>query len=262
MILAACDSGAGQAPQAAEPKAAAEAPAQAAPAAPAVAAKLKAGASYADTRDALTAEGWLPLQDWEGCRKGLGARRDLCEQTPELASCGAETQTCVVQFADTASQQVAVLSVAWQEGGSGFGALRSWKFAAAPAAPASGQCPAKDFNGFLKAFAGDEKLRASYTAPVLQVAQMSDQGEAGYVEQKIAVAAKDYNEFFLRYRDGAFRIVNSAGEMGPDPITLDIKPEAGGAYLVGIPDDVEGISYRFEPYRGCWRMTADPVAAP
>lgn len=230
--------------------------------APAIAARLKTGASYADTRKVLADAGWLPLQDWTGCRNRLGEQRDLCTDTSELVSCDGKADTCVLQFGDASTQRTLALTVAFQEAGARFGAVQGWAFAAAPAMPESGRCPAGDFDGFLKAFSSSDAVRAAYTAPLLRVTRMSDQGVGGYIEETSLVAAKDYADFFLAYRDGAFRIVNSAGVVGPDPIALNIEPRAGGAYFVSIPDDVEGISYLFEPYRGCWRLTADPVATP
>lgn len=223
---------------------------------------LQAGSGYAQARATLARESWLPLQDGSGCRSRLGAREQWCSDSPELFSCDDQTHTCALRFGQVATESVLTLTVALQAGATRFGAVRSWQVAKAAAGPTPGTCPAADFDRFLKAFAGSRQVYDAYTAPILRVARMDEEGEAGYVERQVLVAADDYRDFFLAYRDGGFRIIDSAGQVSASRVKPIIESKPGGAYLVTLPDDVEGMSYLFEPDRGCWRLTADPIAVP
>ncbi len=265
VALSACGA-AEQAPSAATAAPVEEtAPAPEAPAAaPAIAARLKAGTPYAEALPVIAAEGWLPLQDREACRQQLGDRAGLCRNAPELAACDQAAATCRLQFAQLGSQQTLSIEVGApsgdeDEGPVRFGALKSWAFAARSAPPtASAGCPAADFDGFLKAFSSDPGVRQRYTAPLVQVTQSFDEQEAGYVQRQVLVAAEDYADFSLAYRDGGYHVVDSAGGVSPAAVPLQIQREAGEGYYVKIPDDVEGMSYRFERHQGCWRLATDP----
>jgi hypothetical protein len=124
-------------------------------------------------------------------------------------------------------------------------------------------CPARDFEGFLQAYASDPRVRERFTAPVLQVARISE-SEAGDTTVLESVPADEYEGFLLSYRNGKFGFVG--GERDADAnapgLALILKPEPAGAYFVTFPDNVEAISYRFERHGDCWRLTEDPEATP
>ncbi len=262
--LTACKS---STPEAA-PLVANDADAQTAAAGPAAAAVLpeglKAGMGFSEARTALAAAGWLPLQDRAACMVQVGDRSALCFDTPELASC--EQQSCTLDFANgDALQRLSLIvdapTASDSEDVPVFGAVKSWVVSAVAAAKATAACPAADFDGFLKAFAGDPQVRALHTAPLVRVAQLIDRGERGYQPQDTLVAAANYSGFVLNYRDGAWYPSVEEGAPRPSPLDVRITAESGGVYYVTVPGNVEGVSYRFEPHSSCWRLAADPDAA-
>lgn len=128
----------------------------------------------------------------------------------------------------------------------------------------AGSCPAQNFEGFLKAYASDEQVRRRFTAPVVKVARISDEGDAGYRKVIESVPATEYTEFLLAFRDGKYTFagLSQAEEAGSPGLSPIITAEPNDTYFVTLPDDVEGISYRFERHDGCWRLTEDPDATP
>lgn len=129
--------------------------------------------------------------------------------------------------------------------------------------PNKAACPAQDFEGFLKAYASDPLIRERFTAPVLKVADISEDGEGGYALVTRLVAAEDYDGFLLSYRNAKFGFIGDEEAEADDPrLPLIITLEPNGAYFVTFPDNVEAISYRFERHGDCWRLTEDPEATP
>lgn len=126
-------------------------------------------------------------------------------------------------------------------------------------------CPARDFAGFLRAYASDPATRARFTAPIVKVARVAETEGADVIVIE-SVPAAEYDGFVLSYRDGKFEFVGEAvgEEAAPDApgLALIVKPEPDGAYFVTLPDNVEAISYRFQRHEGCWRLTEDPEATP
>ena len=225
---------------------------------------LKAGMRFSEARTALAVAGWLPLQDRGACMTQVGDRSAFCFNTPELASCG--QQSCTLDFANAdALQRLSLVVDAPAASGPEevpvFGAVKSWVVSEVAAAKAADTCPASDFDGFLKAFAGDPQVRALYTAPLVRVAQLIDRGERGYQPQETLVAAATYSGFLLNYREGAWYPSAEEGAPRTAPLDVRITAESGGSYYVTVPGNVEGISYRFEPHGSCWRLAADPDAA-
>lgn len=227
-------------------------------------AMLKTGVGFPEARAALAADGWLPLHDRADCMGKLGGRSALCYSTPELASC--DGAGCTMEFANADAMQRLSLMVGAPAGSDPdetpvFGAVKSWALSEIAAAATTGACPAAEFEGFLKLFAGDPLVRAQYTAPLVRVAQMIDRGDAGDQSQQTYVAAGNYTGFALSYRDGAWYPSVDAGAPRPAPLDVRISAEEGGAYFVNVPGNVEGVSYRFERHDDCWRLTGDPDAA-
>lgn len=139
--------------------------------------------------------------------------------------------------------------------------------APAPVAASSSDavsCPSQDFNEFLKAYASDESVRKRFTAPVVKVARISDEGVDGYQTVIESVKGADYSGFLLSYRNGKFGFAGGEDQLATDApgLQLIIKQEANGAYFVTFPDNVEAISYRFERHDDCWLLTEDPEANP
>lgn len=125
-------------------------------------------------------------------------------------------------------------------------------------------CPSQDFEGFLKAYASDEQVRRRFTSPTVMVARISDEGAAGYRKVIESVPAAEYAGFLLAYRNGKYTFAGiSPDEEAASPgLSLIVTAEPGETYFVTIPDDTEGISYRFERHEECWRLIEDPDATP
>lgn len=120
-------------------------------------------------------------------------------------------------------------------------------------------CPAKDFDGFLRAFASDENVRITHTVPVVSVADYRDPDAVDGSEIiKTSVPRDRYRGFTLAFRDGAFHHMDSVGEMDPAPLTPKIDARKDGYFVSYAYGMSEGNSWRFEGKDGCWVLAEDP----
>ena len=122
-----------------------------------------------------------------------------------------------------------------------------------------GVCPGADFASFLKSFSADKELRRKFTAPTVAVTDWKDIDDTNQGVETVSVSSSDYRDFSLRYLDGAFHHASADGSIDGAPLEVQIKPQAGGAFLVGYSYGMsEGNSWLFSPVGNCWRLTADP----
>lgn len=222
------------------------------------------GMPYADLRRRVLAAGWLPLVD-PSCRENIGGDASICFSAPELEACSGDGH-CNMHFADAASgREIAVHTYGpierWNAPGEEKSlAVTGWEVSAIPAQKPSVACPSQDFDAFLKAYGSDESVRAAYTAPLVQVAQLTE-SEDGDASVQTYSRGDQYDGFLLQYRDGWFLPVAERAA-NPTPVKIAVTTEKDGSRYVTVPGNMEGISYRFAQKDGCWRLTADPDVVP
>lgn len=224
---------------------------------------LKAGMAFSEARAALAAAGWLPLRDRGACMTQVGDRSALCSNTPELASCG--QQSCTLDFANADALQRLSLVVdapaaSDSEDVPVFGAVKSWVVSAVAAAKATAACPAADFDGFLKAFASDDRIERAFTAPLVKVAELYSD-DAGDHARMVYMTGAGYDGFNVNHAGNAFHFVDSEGKVDTSPLALEVSQTSDSIrtvrYRYGMS---EGNSYRFENMGGCWYLSEDPEA--
>ena len=232
----------------------------------AVAADFARGMPYATLRNRMLGAGWLPLRD-ESCWKATHDDTDdengrLCAQLPELQSCSGVR--CSLRLADVktaATMKVAVHGPlqGWDRQDKTIAvAVDSWQFTPSSARPVTEQCPGEDFSAFLQAFASGGRMQKSFTAPLVEVAEMEDLGDRGYHLQQVLMAAQDYRGFNLAYADGAFHFVDYQGRVDATPLPLAIKTPSPLVRMVSYRYGTsEGKAYRFEKVGNCWQLAAD-----
>jgi hypothetical protein len=245
------------APPATSPSAAAPA---ATPSAKPLPAAVAEGKPYAAVRQALLADGWLPLRNPE-CWSNIGGDAPVCNQLPEVESCSSDGY-CNMDFADGA-RRLEVTTYGpyerWNTPGQ-ESALQVKSFEVQPlSADVPPACPSNDFDAFLKVFASDDAVRTAFTAPLVKVAEIEDRGDDGYFPRMTYQTATTYRGFNVVYAGDAFHFVDGNGRRDPKPLALKIDAPSPDrrevSYLYGMS---EGNSYRFDLLDGCWRLTEDP----
>lgn len=124
----------------------------------------------------------------------------------------------------------------------------------------SPSCPAKDFAGFLRAFASDDRVRVEYTAPLVKVTEWVDASVVDPVEATNSVPKAEYKGFTLKFIDGAFRHLDADGKPYGAPVNVAVAPQGSNyevRYVIGMS---EGNSWLFSRRGDCWQLTADPEA--
>ena len=241
---------------AAAPAAGAAAPTPSARPLPAAVAE---GKPYAGVREALLADGWLPLRDPD-CRSNIGGDADVCDELPEVESCSGDGH-CNMAFADGA-RRLAITTYGpydrWNAPGQ-ESALQVKSFELQPLpADVPPACPSTDFDAFLKVFASDDAVRTAFTAPLVKVAELQSDAEGDH-ERMVYVARDKYAGFNVGFSDGAFHFVDSTGQADRKPLQLKIARESDDARFVRYDYNVsEGNSYRFRLVDNCWSLTQDP----
>ncbi|MGN6153727.1 MAG: hypothetical protein ACTHOH_17240 [Lysobacteraceae bacterium] len=219
------------------------------------------GKPYATVRQALLADGWLPLRDPE-CWSNIGGDAPVCNQLPEVESCSSDGY-CNMDFADGA-RRLEVTTYGpydrWNTPGQESALqVKSFELLPLPGADAAARCPSGDFDAFLKAFASDDGARLAFTAPLVKVAEIEDRGDEGYFPRMTYQTASAYRGFNVAYAGDAFHFVDGNGRRDPNPLSLKIGAPSPDrrevSYLYGMS---EGNSYRFDLRDGCWRLTEDP----
>lgn len=232
----------------------------AAEAAPAVLSSLSVGMAYADLRQALLADGWLPLRDPE-CPENVGGPAMVCSLLPETESCSGDGY-CRMHFGKAPNLTLAVTAYgsysAWDQPGPDS-AFQVKSFDASSIETAAAQCPSQDFDGFLRDFATDPAVQRSFTAPLVRVAELEDRGDEGYSTRMVYQTADTYRDFNLKFASGDFHFVDSIGQMDPKPLRFQVKTEADGSRLLSYSYNLsEGNSYRFRKAGDCWSLSEDP----
>lgn len=233
---------------------------------PAVLGNLTAGLDGAAYERILAADGWLPLQDRETCLvQAHTPHGSACRNIPGLQGCSADEGLCRLWFARPDSAQAVELQVTAMGVGSdalSLGALRS-----ATAVPLSGtvpsaptSCPSGDFRRFLEAFAAHPEARIGLSAPLLHFEQVVEDEESDESRRDVLVQVTRYTAFRFGYRAGSFRLLSGDGQdLGAiEPV---IAPQGRDVVDVSLPDDVEGIAYRFRKHGTCWQFVGSPPAA-
>lgn len=120
-------------------------------------------------------------------------------------------------------------------------------------------CPGRSFPEFLKRFAGDEKTRLAFTAEQVAVVDYKDPDSIEQSETVITnVPKSDYNDFTLKYADGAYHNIDAANAVDPSPVNIQIE-KRGTDYLVRYSYGMsEGNSWLFKPSGACWVLVEDP----
>jgi hypothetical protein len=236
-------------------------------AAPTVESAFSKDMPYATLRKRLTGAGWLPLRD-PMCRENVGGEAKVCRELPEVESCSGDGH-CAMRFANAAEgKRMRVTTYGpsdrWNIAGEEAAlAVTSWEVsaldpvAAKDAAPA---CPSRDFDAFLKAFASDDRIERTFTAPLVKVAELYSDDEGDHT-RLVYMTGADYRQFNVDYAGNAYRFVDGEGKVGTSALALDISKESDSTravrYRYGMS---EGNSYRFEEKRDCWYLTEDPEA--
>lgn len=233
-----------------------------------IAAGFTRGMPYATLRATLTDAGWLPLRDPE-CWDNVGGTARVCGQLPEVESCSGDGH-CVMHFANAdAGERIRVATYGpyerWNTPGEQAAlAVQSWALSPLQAAghvanDAAPACPSRDFETFLKAFAADQRLRHTFTAPLVKVVEIEDKGDDGYFPRTVYVEGAAYRDFNLVYDQGGFHFGDGAGKWDKQLLPLKITSPASDVseveYAYGTS---EGNSYRFQDRSGCWYLTEDP----
>lgn len=117
-------------------------------------------------------------------------------------------------------------------------------------------CPAKDFDGFLKAFSSQRQLQDEHTEDQVWVQVISD--EETYAVERVQVDKAQYSGFNLASREDGFHVLDGAGVADPTPVMVDMEKQEGGRYLVSFQyGSSEGRSYLFVPKENCWVLSED-----
>ncbi len=222
--------------------------------------KLSVGMPYADLRNTLMADGWLPLRDPE-CWDNVGGQATVCSLLPETESCSGDGY-CRAHFAKTPDTVLGVTAYgdykAWDKTGADS-VFQVKSFETSRTEKSVIGCPSQDFDVFLRKFASDSQIQSAYTAPLVKVAEIEDRGDEGYFPRMVYEKAALYRGFNVAYADNAFHFIDGRGQRDPKPLTLKIDaptPDSRDvSYLYGMS---EGNSYRFEKKDQCWVLAEDP----
>lgn len=268
MALAACREQTPPDVAAAAPVATAATPAATAPAAPAerpvpaFLSAFKPGMPYAELREAILTAGWLPLRDpacWDKPADNVG----LCGALPEVENCDAN-EVCTLMFAVGDGNRLRIMAdrnAARSAEGEEIASfsVRSWDLLAPESAAAAASCGPENFDDFLRNFATDDAARARHTAPFLELGELYIDADGNDASRTVYIAAEDYRDFDLRYRDGAYHHVDASGAVDPAPLQIQVETPSNNARLVRFAYGMsEGNSYRFEKRGDCWTLTGDP----
>ena len=119
-------------------------------------------------------------------------------------------------------------------------------------------CPARDFEGFLRAFASDDDARRQFTMPRVLVTDWKNVDETQQGKVVESVARDSYAGFNLRHMNDGFHDVGPDGDVSPNPSKLEIE-KRGEDYFVAYSYNLsEGNSWLFEAKDGCWFLAEDP----
>jgi hypothetical protein len=119
-------------------------------------------------------------------------------------------------------------------------------------------CPAREFEGFLRAFASDDGVRRQFTMPSVLVTDWKNVEETQQGTVVESVDRDSYVGFNLRHMDDGFHDVGPDGDVSPNPSNLKIE-KRGEGYLVAYSYNLsEGNSWLFKAKDGCWFLTEDP----
>lgn len=236
-------------------------------AAPAVETSFTKEMPYADLRKRLTDAGWLPLRD-PMCRENVGGAALVCGELPEVESCSGDGH-CVMHFANAGEgKRIRVATYGPSErwnvpGEEAAFAVTSWEVSALdPAAKsmdgALPACPSQDFDAFLKAFASDDRIERTFTAPAVKTAELGG-GEDGDDTVLVYQPAAGYADFNVKYVGNAFHFIDANGKKDADSLALEVEPQGDDVRMVRYQYGMsEGNSYKFEKQAGCWYLTEDP----
>lgn len=240
-------------------------PAKAAPASASVKITdgLHAGTSYTTLRRRLLLDGWLPLQSTQ-CAANTG-KAHMCNQWLELQSCS-DAGICSVTWAEGSASQTLDIEVQGLARDAAANAMPDtakvvqWRLqflADAHASAPAAACPSNDFSTFLPAFAGNEKVRVAFTAPLVRsTVLVSDEGSDRLTP--VFVRGDRAEVFNLNYSDGAFHHVSVDG-VDPASLTLNIRADGSDGQDVSyVYGSSEGRSFHFTREHGCWYLTGNP----
>lgn len=120
-------------------------------------------------------------------------------------------------------------------------------------------CPEQTFEGFLKQYAADEQVREAFTMPILSVVDFRNPDEPVEGTRVINVPRTEYEGFHLRHRDDGFHVVDSAGEVDPIPVDINVEQSGTDDFLVSYQYGMsEGGSYLFKKHKDCWVLFGEP----
>ena len=260
--IAACKASAPAASTVPEPAQSQPAPAAAAiaPAANGLLSKLSVGMAYGDLRKSLLADGWLPLRDPQ-CWDNVGGVAAVCNLLPEIESCSGDGY-CRAHFAKAPDSVLSLTAYgpysAWDKTGADA-TFRLKSFASSRIETTTAECPAQDFDEFLRKFASDTSVQRAYTAPLVKVAEIEDRGDEGYFPRMVYQKASVYSDFDITYANDGFHFVDGRNKRDPKPLPLKIDaPTSDRRDVSFLYATSEGNSYRFDRKDGCWVLTEDP----
>ncbi len=247
-----------------------------------IGAQLKSGMAYADLRKSVIAAGWSPIID-SACKANVvGEDHEIfcathpeldsckvCNDLPELSACSGDAY-CGMSFSK-GSQRLHVATYGdfgdrYVTGDRSQLSVTGWDLSRAAssndsATPLSSNrqvCLGKDFPTFLRVFAADDHAREQYTMPVVFVTDWKNPNETSEGTIKKPVPRQQYRDFSLKYINGAFHEINSAGDV--DSAVEDVQIQQKGAnyfvrYTYGMS---EGNSWLFKARNHCWYLAEDP----
>ncbi|WP_347254280.1 hypothetical protein [Leminorella grimontii] len=222
---------------------------------------FKEGMAYADLREQLLANGWLPLRT-PNCWTNVGGEADVCNVLPEVESCGG-SGVCVMNFAHKESGSIMRVGAEgdytrWNnEAEKSAFTVGFWETQSVPTAP-SAACPTTGFSDFLIQYANNDAAKKSFTDPLVKVIEPDAKSEEfGTVD--VYMAGTAYAGFNLRHQKDGFHVVDYQGSVDPMPTDVDIDTSENNVRIVSYRYGMsEGNAYRFELRDGCWHMTESP----
>lgn len=120
-------------------------------------------------------------------------------------------------------------------------------------------CPEQTFEEFLKHYAADEHMRDAFSMPNVSVVDFKNPDEPVEGTKVINVPRAEYEGFYLRHRDDGFHVVDSAGNVDPNPVDVSVEKSGADNYLVSYQYGMsEGGSYLFTKQEDCWVLFGEP----
>lgn len=158
-----------------------------------------------------------------------------------LAACDSTTTgTAASRDADTAQGVITAVSVA-------------------EPLPDAVACPAQTFTEFLKHYAGDERIRDTFTMPTVSVVDFRNPDEPTEGTKILNVPKRQYEGFYLTHREDGFHVVDSAGGVDPTPVDISVEQSGADGFLVSYQYGMsEGGSYLFRKQGNCWALFGEP----